>query len=121
MIMKRLRSIYLVVLLIVFAFSLQACLGLPEKPTQIDYYLVALEEFTEMVKTYNINFTAQTPETKDKWRANIDPIIKKANSALDTWGANRNATDAATKKELYMTAFQEVKKLLLEFKIIEVK
>ena len=117
--MKVKSKFKMVVVAIVAIFAIAACAGMPV--TMKGKYALALEEFTAIVTSYNVQYAAQTPETKANWKANIDPIFQKASLALDAWGAVIGTGAEVDKQAAYTQAFSQLKTLLITLKIIEIK
>lgn len=114
---KKKFKIAISALAMLFAFS--ACAGMPT--TMKGKYLLALDEFTEVVTSYNASYKLQTATTQAKWKSDFDPIFIKVNTALNAWGLVVGTTDAGDKQALYITAFSKLKSLLLATGLIEIK
>ena len=65
---------------------LSSCAGMSSAPvTPQSKYYAALKFFNDTVEQYQAYYMAASPETKAKWKAEINPIIKQASAALDLW------------------------------------
>lgn len=89
-----------------------------QKLTPEARYYDALQTFNSNVSQYNAIYKLSNVETKTKWKASIDPLIRAANSALDIWGQNLTAPD---KEQLFRDAFKSMVTILVSSGIIKVE
>lgn len=82
--MRNMRKLFPMAIAFFALLLLVACATLPEP------YLTARLEFNSAVQRYLIYYDAATPELKAKWKAEIDPKILAAETALDAWGLARS-------------------------------
>lgn len=89
-----------------------------QKLTPEARYYDALQTFNRNVSQYNAIYKLSSPATQEKWKASIDPLIKAASAALDTWKANINSID---KEKLFQDAFRTALEVLISSGIIKVE
>lgn len=84
-------------------------------------YYDALKTFNSNVETYLQVYDLSNAETKAKWKATIDPVIKTADSALKSWKAQLNAPDALSKEEAWKEARKQMIQMLITSGIIKIQ
>ena len=84
-------------------------------------YYSALKIWNDNLDTYLATYRAAPPETQQKWKATIDPLILAANKALDTWRLSIGTTDGATKEQGWLDAQKQAMALLIQFGVIKVE
>ena len=114
-------------LLVMVVLSLMSCGGSinaliqgTELTPQARYY-DALVTFNRNVETYNATFKLSDAATQAKWKADIDPKIKLANAALDSWKGALNTPTAPGKEQVWQDASKQLLALLISSGIIQVK
>ena len=76
------KRIFLVLLTIMFLFG---CATLGELSPE-EQQLKARMTFNNLVEGYLVKYRTADIETQQKWKRDVDPLIKKAKTALDLWG-----------------------------------
>jgi len=84
-------------------------------------YYDALVTFNRNVEQYNAVYKLSDAATQAKWKANIDPIIRAASAALDSWKLSLNAPDAASKEAVWQEASKNLLAMLVSSGIIKVE
>jgi len=84
-------------------------------------YYDALVTFNRNVEQYNAVYKLSDAATQAKWKANIDPIIRAASTALDSWKLSLNAPDAASKEAVWQDASKNLLAMLVASGIIKVE
>ena len=99
-----------------FVLAIVACAGWKVSPEHT--YLKALKHFNNTVEIYEKNYQAQTPETQEKWKERIDPLIKTASEALDIWHSAIGSSQAQLD---YQKALSTLIQAMFDIGIVEVK
>ena len=71
-------------------------------------FYAALKYFNDNVEQYKLAYLGADQATQDKWRQEINPVIRAASKALDTWGDALGTESAEEKETLWLqqkTAF----------------
>ena len=84
-------------------------------------YYDALKTFNSNVETYLQVYDLSNAETKTRWKASIDPVIKTADSALKSWKAQLNSPDALSKEEAWKEARKQMINMLITSGIIKIQ
>ena len=74
------------------------------------------QEFTSLVKQYNSAYAVASPVVQERWRDNIDPILLKANNALDVYlsSIKLGSSDAMDKYALFLSLKSQLIRILSE-------
>ena len=113
-------SVALVLVLCVGCATVNALITHKELTPAARYY-DALKTFNSNVETYLQVYDLSDADTKAKWKATVDPAIKIASSALDTWKGQLNTPNAMTAEASWIEARKEAIRLLIESGIIKVQ
>ena len=89
--------------------------------TPVAKYYDALRTFNSNVEQYNAIYKLSTSETQAKWKVQIDPLIKMASSALDSWKAALNSPSALEKEKVWEAAKVNLLAALVTSGIIKVE
>jgi len=89
--------------------------------TPVARYYDALKTFNSNVEQYNAIYKLSTPATQAKWKGQIDPIIKIASSALDSWKAALNSPSALEQEKVWEAAKVNLLTALVASGIIKVE
>jgi hypothetical protein len=84
-------------------------------------YYDALKTFNSNVEQYNAIYKLSTVETQAKWKVQIDPLIRLASSALDSWKAALNSPSALEKEKVWEAAKVNLLAALVTSGIIKVE
>lgn len=115
----------MLVVLILLAFivgcaTINAIIEKKELTPPAKYY-DALKTFNSNVERYLEVFKLSDAATQAKWKAQIDPLIKIASTALDSWKAALNSPTAAGKEEAWNKAKTNFISILLSSGIITIE
>lgn len=78
-------------------------------------YLAARKEFALTLQDYNDHYAVAPVLTQQKWKAEIDPVFKKVDKALDSWKlAIDKGFDPASQEQLYLKLKSELLFLLVD-------
>jgi len=84
-------------------------------------YYDALKTFNSNLETYLQVYDLSNAETKAKWKATIDPVIKTADFALNSWKAQLNAPSMLDKEEAWKEAKKQMINALITSGIIKIQ
>lgn len=108
-------------IIMVFILALFSACGpknIPEELTEKDTYLNARMAFNEIVSKYLIYYGDADPEKQAKWKKNVDPKIRMAESTLDAWGtALKLGKPHENDQELWLDLKDELLEVLLEISL----
>ena len=105
--MRKYRPHVVVVLLLLL---LTGCATVPLTPTA--RYYETLVTFNDFVESYDWHYAIVDAEKQAVLKKYVDPVIEKANTALDWWGKNTNSMQ---RMEAYNTVFRELQLLMLRY------
>jgi len=122
-VMKRVMkvSILAAVILAVAACATINALVTQQELTPAARYYDALVTFNRNVEQYNAVYKLSDAATQAKWKANIDPVIRAASKALDSWKLALNAPDAPAKEQVWQDAAKNLLAMLVSSGIIKVE
>jgi hypothetical protein len=103
--MKAVRKFLPILLLLVFACS-----------SMYGTYYTVDKQFTDAVTQYNIKFEAASPTLQARWKKEIDPVIIRANTALDLW---KVAIDTEGNISEHQDEFLQLKTTLFDLLVSE--
>ena len=92
---------------------------LPPSPEKT--YAQSLTIYNNANEAYVAALMLQDPETKAQWKRDINPMLDKADAALDAWFAVLGLANEYEKQELYLVIWRELFPLLFSLGIIEVE
>ena len=101
-------------IILIFMFVGCATLGALSPEEQ---QLKARMTFNNLVEGYLVKYRTADLTTQQKWKAEVDPVIKKANTALKLWEVYNNLSDptkAAEQQKIFMAIKDEILDLLVE-------
>jgi hypothetical protein len=84
-------------------------------------YYDALKTFNSNVEQYNAIYKLSDATTQAKWKAEVDPLIKIASGALDSWKLSLNSTSAVEKEAVWNSAKTNLLAVLVASGIIKVE
>jgi len=108
------KRLFILPLLIVFLFA--GCTSMGDLNPE-EQQLEARLAFNSMVGQYLVKYRAADAETQQKWKKDVDPVIKKAETALDLWkfAANlKNPDKAIEQQKIFLALKDEILDLLIE-------
>ncbi len=79
--------------------------------------LEARMTFNNLVSGYVAKYKIADVATQEKWKADVEPLIRKAVTALDLWGFALNITDpdqAIQQEKLFLALKDEVLDLIID-------
>jgi len=106
----------LVILPILIMFLFAGCATLGELSPE-EQQLKARMTFNNLVEGYLVKYRTANLETQQKWAKDVDPLIKKASTALDLWGFALKLTDpskALEQEKIFMAIKDEILDLIVE-------
>jgi hypothetical protein len=111
---------YLLVCLVavVFVTGCAGFVGQNVPLTPESRYLTAVTIFNDNVELYEMAYQAADSKTKEKWKAEIDPVILSTSTALDVW--NLTVNDPASEQD-YRAFFRQLLTVLILNGIIEIR
>lgn len=117
------RKIGILAVIMVAVLCVAACATINALVTEKELtpearYYDALVSFNDNVERYLAVYDLAKPETKAKWKAQIDPLIRAASSALDTWKGSLEAPD---QEQLFKDAFRALVTALVTSGIVKVE
>ena len=111
-----------VMIIFIVMFSMVGLSGCAFKNyTSKQKYLAALDFFNNRVEQYAVAYDEASPETKAKWKKNVDPIIKKASTALVIWKMSIGTSEESSKEKVWNTIKNELINVLFESDIIKLE
>lgn len=84
-------------------------------------YYDALKTFNSNVEQYNAIYKLSDAATQAQWKAQIDPLIRSASTALDAWKTALNTPTAASKEEAWKAVKAQLIPLLISSGIVKVE
>jgi Tfp pilus assembly protein FimT len=84
-------------------------------------YYDALVTFNRNVAQYLEVYKLSDKATQDKWKTQIDPAIKLASNALDSWKASLNTPTAPGKEQVWQDASKQLLAMLIAGGIIKIE
>ena len=108
------KQLFLILLAVCFLFTGCAIFGdlSPE-----EQQLKARMTFNNLVEGYLVKYRTADLATQQKWKADVDPLIKKANTALKVWGISLQLADptkAIEQQKIFMLIKDELLDLMIE-------
>lgn len=115
-----------VLALVVLGIGLSACatinaLFTKKELTPAARYYDALVTFNNNVSRYLEVYKLSDATTQAKWKKDIDPVVKTASTALDTWKKVLNTSESASKEQVWTDISKELLILLISSGIIQVQ
>jgi|GEM_PF-5859869 len=104
------------ILLIISVFLLTSCATLGTLSPE-ETQLKARMTFNNLVEGYLIKYRTADLATQQKWKTEVDPVIKKAKTALDLWKVYLSLSDptkAVEQQKIFMEFKDEILDLLVE-------
>jgi hypothetical protein len=120
---RKLGFIFTVLVALMFLTSCAQINALINKTelTPAARYYDALKTFNSNVEQYNAIYKLSDAATQAKWKAQIDPLIKIASGALDSWKLSLNSTSATEKEVAWNSAKTNLLAILVASGIIKVE
>ena len=118
-------TVAMIVLLAVMAACYPACVTIDKVGQQnlpIKAYHTALRIFNTALESYEAHYQAAPADQQATWRKEIDPVILKADAALDAWGLAvtvPGGNDIAARREAYGKIKAELWQCLMDAGIVE--
>lgn len=118
--MKRLLIISVLLVALMGCATVNAIIEQRELTPAARYY-DALKTFNSNVETYLQVYDLSDAATKAKWKASIDPIIKMASAALNTWKLQLDSPNAVTAESDWKEARKQMINILITSGIIKIQ
>jgi hypothetical protein len=80
--------------------------------TPVAKYYDALTTFNDLVESYDWHYEIVDAEKQAVLKKYVDPVIERANTALDWWGGSPGST---TRMQAYNAVFKELQLLMLRY------
>ena len=107
--MKRKSKLIIVMVALIFLIS---CAGM----TALQKHTMTMGTHNRIVGDYLALYDRQMPETKAKWKADIDPIVQQLDDAMTVWDNSfTNQGDPEVKRQLYMAVKRQLFKLFFKY------
>ena len=111
--MKRFLLILLAVIFLTGGMSACTFKNLPPEQQQLQARIA----FNNLVEGYLVKYRTTDLTTQQKWKDEVDPLIKKAKTALDLWGFAlklADPTQAIEQQKIFLAIKDKILDLLIE-------
>ena len=118
----------LAILFVIIMISGLACATTPKTPKEI--YLAARMTFNDALESYIAQKAIASPQSQIQWEAEIEPMFRDAQEALDIWGlaihsqpqlASYPGMSVTEKERIYNKIKLKLFKMLFRFGILEIE
>lgn len=119
--MFKLKLSVFVLFLSMMILSISSCSILQSNLTPNQRYYAALKAFDDNVEDYLAMYKVAPAETQAKWKKNIDPVIKQANTALKAWKQALGTSEEASQEKVWMEVKDQLLAALFQYGIIQME
>jgi len=121
-----LKKSYFFIFALLFIFTgLSSCISLRaafhKDLTMEQRYYLANKDFNDNLQDYLAIYRMADSETKEKWKAEIDPIFKRGKQALDVWGLGIGTTNAIEAEGIWMSIKNNLLAALFEYGVLMIE
>ncbi len=86
--------------------------------TALQKHTVTMGTHNRIIGDYLTLYDQQAPETKMKWKATVDPIVRQLDDAMTVWDNSfTNQDDPEAKRQLYLAVKSQLFSLFFKYGI----